>query len=246
MTTPVTPTISVIHASRGRPEKAAAAIAMWRDRASNPKQVEYILSVDQDDSTRFDMQLGDCSRGFGAFLLVDNKNKGSAEAWDFGAKFSRGELLVQAQDDVEPPQNWDALLLLKLREQPYDGGPDGWKNLPAFIAVADGYRNVRLCCTAIMNRARYEQQGEFLHAGYKSVYSDDEVTVRAYADAANGKCTLIEARDLVFLHRHHYHDKSVPMDATYERENSAEAYALGSALFMQRNADLVARGFKTW
>lgn len=185
--------------------------------------------------------------------IVTGQFNGSAPAWDAAAKASSGLVLIQAQDDVEPPEGWDNSIWNALERAPgtaflqfAEGPPVPYSVEPAFIAVSDGFRKDKLCCTAIMNRARYEQCGEFLHPGYISVFSDDDVAIRAYADAAAGKCSLIEARDLVFLHRHHYHDKSVPMDATYERENSSKAYAHGQALFMKRNADLVAKGFKTW
>ena len=117
---------------------------------------------------------------------------------------------------------------------------------PLVIAVSDGYRKDALQTIAICNRARYEQVGEFIHAGYRSVFSDDDFTIRGLADSADGKCTLIDARDLTFTHRHHYHDKSVPWDPVYARGNSTEAYAQGQALFMKRNSHLVARGLKTW
>lgn len=233
-----TPTFSLLHATYQRPEKAVAAMHMWFERATRPEAIEYIFACNEDDPSRALLN-GEWMRNT-QVRTVTGPFAGSAPAWDAAAKASTGLVLIQAQDDVEPPHNWDRELYARVMSIPslYDS--------PAFIAVSDGYRKDKLCCTAIMTRARYEQCGEFIHPGYISVFSDDDATIRAYADAAAGKCSLIEARYLVFLHRHHYHDKSVPMDATYERENSSKAYAHGQALFMKRNADLVAKGFKTW
>ncbi len=247
-----TPTFSILHATYGRPEKAVSAMRMWLDRAVHPKNVEYIFACNSDDPTvpqlmdKIEQSLGFSSR------VIANDFKGSAPAWDAAAKASTGEILIQAQDDVEPPQGWDLKLLTAIHygTKPPDqfGCPVWWdaKGAKVFVAVSDGYRKDNLCCTAIMTRARYEQCGEFLHSGFQSVFSDDDVTIRAYADAADGKCTLVEARDLVFLHRHHYHDKTVPLDATYQRENSDEAYRIGAKLFAERNSELVRRGFRTW
>lgn len=250
----MTPTFSILHATRGRPKKAGVAMRMWQDRATNPGDVQYILCCDEDDETRFDAIRE--TRGMDRFAhncYVDHPSTGSAAAWDFAAKFSIGEILIQAQDDIEPPQNWDNLILNKFEQvsalaviQFSDGSKKAYSLKPAFLAISDGYRKDRLCCTAIMNRARFEQQSEFLHAGYLSVFSDDEVTYRAYRDQRDEKCIVIEARDLVFLHRHHYHDKSVPMDATYERENSHEAYRIGGALFAKRNPEAFKDGLKNW
>lgn len=161
------------------------------------------------------------------FATVEHEGRGSVSAWNFGAQFSTGEFLVQMQDDLELPKNWDALLMAPLIQEDRDR--------PLVIAVSDGYRTDGLLCTAIMNRLRYRQQGEFLHAGYLSVFSDDEHTTRAIVDSRAGKCRLLDHRDLVFLHRHAYHDPSVPFDATYARENSTEAYAIGQKLFAERN-----------
>jgi len=243
-------TWSILHATYQRPEKALAAMQRWFERASRENEIEYIFAVNSDDESKRGLMASKLPLGM---KIITGPFAGSAPAWNAAAQASTGLILIQAQDDVEPPENWDdgvwdafdrggATAILQFA----DNSRKAYSVEPTFIAVSDGYRKDRLCCTAIMNRARYEQAGEFLHPGYTSVFSDDDVTIRAYADAANGKCTLIEARDLVFLHRHHYHDKSVPFDATYARENSSEAYAQGQALFMKRNAELVRRGFKTW
>lgn len=226
-------------------------MCMALERAEDRANVEYIFAVNDDD---------DCSATLAvkvASLLGESKCirgpfKGSAEAWDAAAKVSTGEILVQMQDDLELPQDWDTSLWSAI-ENNYgiamvafaSGQRKAYSMKPCIVAVSDGYRKDALLCTAIMNRARYEQQGEFLHAGYQSVFSDDEHTIRAIADDADGKCTLIQT-DLVFLHRHHYHDKSVPFDATYERENNIHAYAHGERVFLQRNAELLARGLRTW
>lgn len=238
----MTKVFSIIHATRGRPKKAAEAMARWCERASRPNEIEYIMCCDENDETRFEVIRLTNRIDVGFYSYVDHPGQGSASAWDFGAKFSTGTILIQGQDDVEPPVGWDDLLVKKIVSAP---GPNPWEE-PAFIAVSDGFRKDELCCTAIMNRARYKQQKEFIHPGYLSVFSDDDVTYRAKRDARDGKCIFINARDLVFLHRHHYHDKSVPMDATYELENSAEAYRIGGALFAKRNPDAFKDGLRNW
>lgn len=243
-------TFSVLHATLNRPEKAVAAMRMWLDRAANPSQVEYIFACNADDpSFSRILELGGkvpARYELGPF-------KGSAAAWDAAAKVSTGEVLIQGQDDVEPPEGWDVALHERMEREMAlatlefaSGERRTYSVNPAFIAVSDGFRKDRLCCTAIMNRARYEQQGEFLHAGYLSVFSDDEVTYRAYRDQRDGKCTVIEACDLVFLHRHHYHDKSIPFDSTYEKENSQEAYQFGRQLFTARNPFACCDGVRDW
>lgn len=229
------PLYSLLHATRGRPAKAIAAMSMAIQRAANPGNVQYIFACDWDDPCKNSLL------GHGSLLVVD-QFKGSAPAWDAIATVSEGEILIQMQDDLEPPFGWDSILLQKIITSV---GFD-WPFKPVFVAASDGYRKDAICCTAIMNRCYRDQKGEFLHAGYQSVFSDDEVTYRALRDARDGKCTFVDARDLVFLHRHHLHDSSVPDDETYRRENSAEAYRIGGALFAERNPKAATDGLRTW
>lgn len=222
---------SILHATRGRPEKAVAAMKMLRDRADYPNEVEYLMGVDGDDQSRFEIDLSrEATEGFCSFSFhVFHAHKGSAPVWNKLAHRCQGQWLIQQQDDIEPPEHWDSLLSVAGYQHPD-------RQQPAVIAVGDGYRYDGLLCTAIMNRLRFRQQGEFLHPAYLSVYSDDEHTTRAVADSRDGKCVLLDVRETItFLHRHHYHDKSVPIDQTYLRENSDEAYQVGQRLFAERN-----------
>jgi hypothetical protein len=211
------------------------------NRAANPIEVEYILAANSDDSTR--PQLGPISqRGkIGLTKVVSAPFKGSAPAWSVAAEVCSSLILIQMQDDLELPQDWDRLLLEQL--ETYVG--KDWQKEPVVIAVGDGYRKDGLLCTAICSRVRYEQQG-FLCADYLSVFSDDEFTYRALRDARDGKCQFVDARHIVFKHEHAYHNKDIPMDATYQRENSAEAYTIGQAIFAARNPQAATDGIKTW
>ena len=237
----MTPTFSVIHASYGRPEKAVATMKTWFDRAVEPTSIEYIFAIEDDDPTGLKLvnlagESG-CFAKIGCAKIVNGNFRGSAPAWDAAAKASTGKLLIQASDDVFPPMWWDLSLL--------NAGPWNAENAaPTVIAVKDGYRNDALLFCAICNRARYHQQGEFLHAGYQSVFSDDEFSLRCYADEADGKCMVIRT-DLVFLHQNPYHT-GAPQNNTLRRQNSPEAYAMGQKLFVERNKELLKRGFRTW
>lgn len=230
--------ISLLHATLGRPQKAVAAMRAALAAAAEPGQIEYIVAVESNDAASID-----------AFArtteprIIANHFNGSAPAWDAAAKASTGDLLVQMQDDLELPVDWDGILLEWLEGANTD--PNWWRTVPLVVRVSDGHRKDRLMCTAIMNRTRYRQQGEFLHAGYQSVYSDGDFTYGALRDAAAGRCHIIST-DTVFYHRHPYHDKSVPMDATYAHENSADAYARGLQLFNQRNPGWRESGLVDW
>jgi len=240
------PVFSVLHATLGRPQKAIAAMWRFHNHAKEPEDVEYIFSVNHDDPTREELaklleSVGKTLR-FGRYFTVVSDALGSAAAWNGAALVSKGEILVQGQDDVEPPFDWDEELIKAIIGPPHIH-LDTVK--PFFIAVRDGYRKDALCCTAIMSRSYMEMEGHFLFPGYLSVFSDDEVTYRALRNNRDGRARLIPT-EIVFLHRHHYHDKAVPWDDTYARENSPRAYAVGEKLFHERNPRAATDGLKTW
>ncbi len=241
-----TPWLSMLHASYGRPEKAVAAMRMAFQRAALAKDIEYIFSLNDDDPTlpQFMAALDAVpeKERFKEIRVVVTPVRSSAPAWNEAAKVSKGDLLIQAQDDVEPPPGWDVALVGRL-----DGVfPLQWEGKAVFVAVSDGFRKDRLCCTAIMTRPYFEHEGFFLYPGYESVFSDGDVTFRAYLNSRKGRTALLEARDIVFFHRHHYHDKSVPDDATYQKENRPEAYSKGQRLFNERNPEAIGSDIVDW
>jgi hypothetical protein len=220
---------SVIHATYGRPLKAVTAMVVAIEMAENPDEIEYIFCLNEDDpSHKTVLDLAPSAK------FIIGKFKGSAPAWDAGAKVATGDILIQMQDDVVPPFHWDDGLLTAINEACEFRKvfiPNTW---PLFIAVSDGYRLDGFCFMAIMNRAYYEMRGEFIHPGYISVYSDDDAYFQAKKVASEGKAYLLEARDIIWKHDHHYHNPNVPLDSTYLRENSDKAYAHGQQLFARR------------
>ncbi len=234
----MTTTFSVLHATRGRPAKAHGVMRLFEDLACLPSHTEYIFCRDKDENP----SNAYFKTGFFRCREVENPGVGSAPAWNHAAEESEGHILIQSQDDIEPPKDWDALIMDRVtREIGID-----WKERPWFMAVSDGYTARDLCCTAIMNRAYMKLEGHFLFPGYRSVFSDDEATYRALRHNRDGTATMILARDIAFKHHHYTHDPAVKCDKTYEESNSAENYRLGRALFHQRNPDARRDGLISW
>src|SRR6201999_4037305 len=107
---------------------------------------------------------------------------------------STGDVLVQLSDDWTPTDGWDEEFVRRLRDV----------SQPAVLRPSDGHRRDDLLCMAILTRARFVQQGEFLHSGYLGVFSDDEFSFQAFLDGV-----VIDARDLVLTHHHPHYDASV-------------------------------------
>jgi hypothetical protein len=83
----------------------------------------------------------------------------------------------------------------------------------------------------IMSRDRWVKQGrEMFSPEYESMYSDNEFSVRAFADGV-----VIDARDrITFTHLHPAFGNAAN-DATYAHTNAPERYARGLETFKRRN-----------
>jgi hypothetical protein len=206
--------------------QALAIRELWLSRAKHPENVQYIYGLHDFDKRS--------KRVLGGFEHTVTKKKGSAENYDLAAGLAIGQVIIQAQDDCHPPQDWDVVLTSLI--------PD--INAPAFVAVGDGHRTDRLCVNTVMTRAYMElkadrETGEngFFHRGYVTVFPDTENSYRAIKDAENGLIEYIDAPQFVIYHDHPMFNPAVPMDSTYEWENSPDNYKQGRALFMDRNPE---------
>lgn len=214
------PNISLIHATRGRPERMIQCRNMWFDRAHNPAMVEHIFCVDGDDSPEVLNAVKDYIH------VVVQPGGGCVRAWNVGAEISSGHIMVQLSDDWVPPMHWDKIIIDRLGDKIND---------EAVLAVSDGIiredgQMTKCMCMAIMTRARWHYQGHFFHPDYLSVYSDNEFTDRAYEDGV-----VVEARDVIFEHVHPINGKAA-MDSTYIAQNAPERYKQGEAAFTRRKA----------
>lgn len=201
--------ISLLHASRGRPREAAKARKLWLDRASNPDAIEHVFALDADDEASGPLTLWR--------HVVVAPGGGCVRAWNAAAAVSGGEVLVQLSDDWEPPQGWDEEILARLPVDPSE---------PWVLAVSDGHREDDLLCMAILNRARYAQQGHLFHPAFKSMYSDNWFSWKAFRDEV-----VTRAPDLVFVHHHPAFENAVKMDRTYAESNAPERYEEGRRVF---------------
>jgi hypothetical protein len=156
--------ISLLHATRGRPAKAAAAQQSWLNKAANPDAIEHIFGLDANDET---------SKFLNVFQHVySSGHNGPVEAWNACASKSKGEVLIQLSDDWEPPMHWDKMILDAI----------GDTSKPAVLAVSDGNRDDELLCMAILTRARYKDQGYLFHPDFFSVFSDNYFSTKAKHD----------------------------------------------------------------
>lgn len=199
--------ISLLHATRGRADMAAATRRKWLERAANPDSIEHIFGLDVSDPESIRLT---CHRH-----LWLRGNGGPVDAWNACAQASVGQILVQLSDDWEPPLHWDRMILEAI----------GDTSKPAVLAVSDGHRKDDLLCMAICTRERWKQQGYLFHPEFFSMFSDNWFSEQAFADGV-----VIDARDrITFEHMHPAFGKG-EMDETYARSNAGYHYTTGAGI----------------
>lgn len=197
--------ISLLHATRGRVQQAAAARRKWLEKAANPDAIEHIFAIDADDAESIQYLT------LWRHRIVQGDG-GPVRAWNYAAEASHGEILIQLSDDWEPPMHWDKIILDRI----------GDTSKPAVLQISDGHRKDDLMCMAILTRARYLDQGYLFHPDFFSMYSDNWFSECAHRDGV-----VIDARDVVFEHLHPAFGKG-EMDAVYQRSNTPENYHEGA------------------
>ena len=207
------PKISIIHATKGRPQIAWQRRWQWLSLAQNPLEVEWLFMVDHDEAVDYTPhQAIRCNPG------------GIVNAWNAGAKMAKGEIIIQMSDDWTPPRHWDALISTAM------GDTAGEK----VLAVSDGLRTDKLLCMAIMTQSRLKKQGEMFCPEYQvsdGIYSDNEVTDRAYEDGV-----IVEARHIQFKHENPMFTGGNP-DDLLKNHNKPEHYQKGKAIYEKRKAN---------
>lgn len=225
--------ISLLHATRGRPEQALATRQMWLNAALNPLCVQHLFAVDEDDQKSL------IALSHYKVIKVENAH-GCVRAWNAAAAESTGHVLIQLSDDWTPCLHWDARIWLAL-EEAAKSKSSTIEDEPLVLGVDDGHRKDRLLCMAILTRARYLAQLDeatglpvMFSPEYFGVFSDNEFSLRAFRDGV-----VVDARHIIFDHRHPIFSdiKAGEWDETYQRQNHPDRYAEGEAIFRRRNPD---------
>lgn len=233
------PLFSVLHPSN-RPNAWRKVYDAWMAACVDPSLVEYVLCVDHDGP--FDggttMPGGPRAKLFGAQMIVRNSDRHCAvDAYAAAAKASTGHILICIADDLFPCEKWDERLTLSIPtvfEPTQDFDAQGRFVLDLsreFIidvstSTPPGRRIFEM---PIVSRPRYERLGYLFYPEYLSMYADNDMFEHAERDGV-----IINARHLMFEHRHPFFDKSVEMDETYLHTNRPEAYEVGKRIFEAR------------
>lgn len=220
------PILSLLHATRGRPERALGARDQAFMTAIKPENIEHIFAIDADDEESV-RELDGFNR------VIVEPGGGCVRAWNAAAAVSRGRVLVQMSDDWILPHHWDNQICWGLKD-PLEAKKPAER--AAVLAISDGHRTDQLLCMAILTREYYLRQRHektcepyLFHPDYLGVFSDNEFTVRAYEAGV-----IVERRDIVFTHDHPIF-RGEALDPTYAAQNSSERYRQGLEVFNRRN-----------
>ena len=216
--------ITILHPSRNRAIRAHQAFSDWMFKASGKHDIEWIVSIDNDDQQADEYRLR--FNPFSASIIHHN-NRSLVDAVNRAAQVATGELLVVVSDDFTCPEGWDDSLAKLSKEE------------PCAIWVNDGYSypkappDNRLLTLPILNQAAYKKLGYVYYPGYFSMFVDNDLF-----EVCDVNGWIVDAGHLLFTHNHPSIGLN-PEDSTYLRQNSRQAWEIGKRLFEQRKS----RGF---
>jgi tetratricopeptide (TPR) repeat protein len=213
--------ISIVHATRGRPEQAARVRKAWLDAAADPERIEYIFAFSEDDEEtrgtlhRFRHALSPAGH-------LDQVGGTLVQNCNAGTRASTGHIILTVQDDLHCPLHWDKQIEEALADK---------LNQPAALQIRDGYRTDDLLITFCVTRPTLKLfgfDGGMVCPEYRGVFCDNDYTRLVQ------KHGILVPSDITLRHEHPAWNPAVPMDATYAVENSDEGYRFGNEVYNRR------------
>lgn len=189
--------ISLLHPSRGRPEKASDTLGKWWEGYIRGHDFDHILSIDEDDPLKqkyFDLfPIG--------YTVIVNKNKSAVDAINRAAEYATGEIFIVVSDDTNPLDGWVRKVIREVE------GKTDW-----ILKTQDGIQNY-IITMPVMDRAYYERTGYIYHPDFQHLFCDTYLT--CVADITGRKITS----NLLFKHNH-YSVNGTPPDDLHKRNDA--------------------------
>lgn len=219
--------ISLLHPSRGRPDKSLSTVCDWVKKSGC--KVELILSLDDSDPTYKQYDKGYTNihllseyEGYDfEYKEICNDNNSVVQATNNAAKVATGDIFLYLSDDFKCFDNWGLAV-----QKEFEGVSE-----PLLIKVDDMLQKftVPVLTIPIMNRALYERLGYFWHPEFKSMFVDEDLYWTTQKLGAMKMCPHLK-----FEHAHVCVGKA-PDDETYRR--SSANWEQGKAVFARRKAE---------
>lgn len=156
--------ISLIHPSRGRPQKSFETISRWRHTAVNLSYMDIIVSLDADDNQLHKYR--DLYKQIDCTITI-NSNKSAIQAINNGAKKARGNIFVVVSDDTATFDFWDERIIFEC------GFETDW-----ILKTQDGIQPW-IITMPVMDRAYYNRTGNIYDPSFDHMFCDTWLTVQA-------------------------------------------------------------------
>lgn len=220
---------SLLHATRGTPQRALETRAKWLNAAKRPDTVEHVFGVQSDDST-------------GGPWLANHSMvattppppawaSSSVANWNACAEIAEGEWLIVIADDLIPPHHWDELLFQDIIEI----GPSALRE-PTVIQASDGVNNDWLLRHPVMNRALYQKRGYVFNPAFYGVFCDNDLTAWCFVNGVR----FHAAKHFAVTHLHPTAGTRAD-DEICRIQNSKRAYEYGQETYRNLWPQTVAR-----
>lgn len=168
--------ISVLHPSRGRPEKSVETFKKWMSHSRANEEVEFILSLDEDEptdhpyikSSKYITLYNAAMFTHGhPYKTVVSKNRSAVDAINNAARVSTGDVLIVVSDDTDPCDAWIEYIYHEAN------GKTDW-----IMKTQDGIQPW-IITMPVMDRAYYERTRNVYSPDFKHMFCDTWLTVMA-------------------------------------------------------------------
>jgi proteasome lid subunit RPN8/RPN11 len=155
--------------TRGRKEKFFRVLDKYYELLDDPKNTEFCITIDEDDSTMNNDEVLDKLETYQNLFYYIGNSKSKIEAINADLEdFDDFNILLLASDDMIPQiKGYDTIIKERMSEffQDTDG----------VLWFFDGNRK-DLNTLCILGKKYYDRFGYIYHPGYKSFYCDNEFT----------------------------------------------------------------------
>lgn len=220
--------LSIIMATRGRPENVRRIYDDILRTASDPEDIEIVLAVDQDDQESHNLDHPDLQ----IQTVVFPPGVGVGNYWRGCLAEARGRYVLFMPDDVHiQTSGWDTMIYDSFSRFPDD---------IALVHVNDLIFGEKLCCMPCVSR-KAAITASLVDTRYNRYRIDDHIHHVFDILTEMGHDRHVYRPDIVFEHDHYavVNGKRVYMPALMGVDASEDAFAYISALDDRRNSALV-------
>jgi len=215
--------------TRQRPALFFETLSKYISMSSGLHQIEYVISMDEDDVSMNNEQVRDRLNGLidgGVdikYFYGNSKTKIEAINADMDKASDDWDMVFNGQDDMIPTaEGYDDVMLTRLFELFPDTDGAVWLN--------DQYMGYDENCTIVAaGRKYYERFGYIYYPGYDSVFADNE-----YTEVGKALGKLVYVSDRVV--KHDWIGKDQSLDPLLRRNEEPTKYAADRLIFEDRKS----------